>query len=335
MKRLKMLVSAAIAGVMALSIVGCGLVEKTPEAKEKTVLATVDKEKITKADLDKAMISITDYLKYSLGEDYLSSEEGKSAYLTYAESNLDVLVAQEVLLKKAKEMNFEASDEEVQTMLEETKATYESEEDYQEVLKTLGFTDETVLDYFEEQIIMSKLLDDMFKDIEVTDDEVKAYYDEHKEEFTQNPGANMAHILVEDEATAKEVKEKLDNGGDFAALAIEYSKDPGSAQSGGELGFITYENSGFVTEFIDAAKVMGENEISAPVKSQHGYHIIKTTNLVKEAIVTPLDDVSSEIKESLLEEKKNALYTENLEKWKKEYNVKTYPEKIEELISEK
>ncbi|WP_426348201.1 peptidylprolyl isomerase [Alloiococcus sp. CFN-8] len=334
MKRLKMLVSAAIVGVMALSIVGCGLVEKTPEAKEKTVLATVDKEKITKADLDKAMISITDYLKYSLGEDYLSSEEGKSAYLTYAESNLDVLVAQEVLLKKAKEMKFEATDEEVQTMVEETKATYESEEDYQEVLKTLGFTDETVLDYFEEQIIMSKLLDDMFKDIEVSDDEVKAYYDEHKEEFTQNPGANMAHILVADEATAKEVKTKLDNGGDFAALAAEYSSD-GSAQSGGELGFVTYENSGMIAEFIDAAKVMGENEISDPVKSQYGYHIIKTTNLVKEATVTPLEDVSSEIKESLLEEKKNALYTENLEKWKKEYNVKTYPEKIEELISEK
>ena len=93
MKKLKILVSTVVAGVMALSIAGCGLVEKTPEAKQKTVLATVDKEKITKADLDEYMISVESYLKYYYGEDYLSNEEGKAAYLGYAESYLDTLAS--------------------------------------------------------------------------------------------------------------------------------------------------------------------------------------------------------------------------------------------------
>lgn len=327
-----MLVSAAIAGVMALSIAGCGLVEKTPEGKQKTVLATVDKEKITKADLDEYMVSVTSYLEYSYGEDYLSNEEGKAAYLEYAEKYLDTLAAEKVLLKKAQEMKLEATDEEVQSKLEEIKKSYKTEEAYQQALAGSGLNDETVLDYLSEQILMNAVLEDMFKDIEVTDEEVKTYYDEHIEKFTQNPGANMAHILVADEVTAKEVKEKLDNGEDFAALATQYSTDPGSAQSGGELGFVNYENSGLVTEFIDAAKQLGENEISDPVKSKHGYHIIKTTNVVSETTVTPLEDVSAEIKKALLDEKQNATYTENLEKWKDEYNVKTYPEKIEELI---
>ncbi|MGM9973222.1 MAG: peptidylprolyl isomerase [Clostridiaceae bacterium] len=335
MKKSKMLISAAIAGVMSLSIAGCGLIEKTPEAKQKTVLATVDKDKITKGDLEVFELRAygTEHIKSSEEDDSLSDEEMKKSFLAYAEGILDMAVDDRVMLKKSQDLGLEATDEDVESYIEETKAEFDSEEKYQETLTALGFNNETIKDYFKEYLSKIALLDDMYKDLEVTDEEAKAYYDENKESFTKAPGANISHILVKDEATAKEIKEKLDNGGDFAALAKEFSADPGSAQYGGELGYYPYENSGLVTEFIEAAKKLGENEISEPVKSEHGYHIIKTTDIVKEATVTPLEEVSARIKESILKEKQNAIYTENLEKWRDEYNVKTYPEKIEKLIS--
>ena len=82
-----------------------------------------------------------------------------------------------------------------------------------------------------------------------------------------------AHILVEDEATAKEIKQKLDEGGDFAALAAEYGTD-GTASRGGDLGWFVREQ--MVPEFADAAFALEPGTISDPVKSPFGWHIIKS-----------------------------------------------------------
>ena len=84
------------------------------------------------------------------------------------------------------------------------------------------------------------------------------------------------HILVEDEETANEVKAKLDDGGDFGELAAEYSID-GSAQSEGSLGYFTAGR--MVPEFEDAAFNMEVDEISDPVQSEFGFHIIKVNDI--------------------------------------------------------
>lgn len=84
------------------------------------------------------------------------------------------------------------------------------------------------------------------------------------------------HILVEDEELANEIKEKLDNGEDFAELATEHSTDPGSAAEGGSLGVIPVGQ--FVPEFEDAAYTLDIDVISDPIKSDHGFHIIRVTD---------------------------------------------------------
>ena len=91
----------------------------------------------------------------------------------------------------------------------------------------------------------------MLKDVTVTDDEVQTYYDENKDtKYTVGAGATVAHILVADEETAKRLKAKLDAGADFATLAKENSTDPGSKDKGGSLGFVAYNSTQLVAEFI-------------------------------------------------------------------------------------
>ena len=117
--------------------------------------------------------------------------------------------------------------------------------------------------------------------------EIKTYYDENKDTiFAVGAGATVAHILVADEATAKSLKAKLDAGADFATLAKENSIDPGTKDNGGNLGFIPYNSTDFITEFMDAFKNLKEGEVSEPVKSEYGYHLIKATG-IKNAEVIP------------------------------------------------
>lgn len=109
---------------------------------------------------------------------------------------------------------------------------------------------------------------------QVTDDAVKARYDQ---EFGGKQGeeeVHARHILVPDEATAKKIIGELKKGADFAALSSQYSKDPGAAQQGGDLGF--FKKGDMVPEFSEVAFSLKDNEISpTPVKTQFGWHVIQ------------------------------------------------------------
>jgi foldase protein PrsA len=125
------------------------------------------------------------------------------------------------------------------------------------------------------------------KDVKVTDKELKDYYANLK------PDIDVRHILVKDEKTAIEVKKKLDAGEKFADVAKKYSTDTGSAAKGGEIGWITKDNaSQYDPDFVKGAYALKANEISGPVKSQFGYHIIQVTQIKPKK---PFDQMKSEI----------------------------------------
>ncbi len=114
---------------------------------------------------------------------------------------------------------------------------------------------------------------------------------------------HAAHILVEDEATAKEIKKKLDDGGDFAALAAQYGTD-GTSSRGGDLGWFVHDQ--MVPEFADAAFAMEPGTISDPVKSPFGWHIIKVFEK-REQPKPALDDVRDQIVEGLTKSAQSAV----------------------------
>jgi peptidyl-prolyl cis-trans isomerase C len=109
---------------------------------------------------------------------------------------------------------------------------------------------------------------------QITDATIRARYDRDVAGKQGAEEVHARHILVEDEATAKKIIADLKKGGDFAALSKQYSKDPGAAQQGGDLGF--FKKDDMVAEFAAAAFALKDNELSTtPVKTQFGWHVIQ------------------------------------------------------------
>jgi foldase protein PrsA len=198
----------------------------------------------------------------------------------YGEQALQELLYQKVLSK-----NYKVTDEEVDKKVAELKE--ELGDNFELVLQQNQLKDENELKkILKDQLLMEKAA---LKDVKVSEDEVKKRYEEYK------PEIKASHILVEDEKTAQEVKKKLDGGAKFEDLAKEYSKDPGSAAQGGDLGF--FGPGKMVPEFEEAAYALEVNKISEPVKSQHGYHIIKVTEKKeKESYEKMKDELEYELK---------------------------------------
>ena len=149
----------------------------------------------------------------------------------------------------------------------------------------------------------------------VSDEEIQKYYDEHQKEYER---ATARHILIgagpetglsdaQAKAKADEIRARLQKGEDFAALAKAHSSDPGSKEDGGLLQPFT--RGTMVPEFEQATFTMKENEISQPVKTRFGYHIIQTQKIETPALV----DVKEEIAESLRPQRLEA-FVEELKK---------------------
>ncbi len=130
---------------------------------------------------------------------------------------------------------------------------------------------------------------------EISDTAVQQAYDAQFAAAEPVEEVRAAHILVDEEETAKEIKGKLDEGADFAALAAEYGTD-GTASRGGELGWFVHEQ--MVPEFADAAFAMEAGTVSDPVQSPFGWHIIKLEER-RERPAPPLDEVRDQIVEQL------------------------------------
>ena len=167
--------------------------------------------------------------------------------------------------------------------------------------------------------------------VKITDDEIETYYKGHKDEFTNPESVKARHILLkvpegaddkaweEAESKAEDIKKKLENGEDFAELAKKYSDDPGSRNKGGDLGFFT--KGRMVPEFESAAFSLKPGEISDPVKTDFGYHIIEVKEK-KAASTKTRQEVQVRIRQTLQKEKQQQLQDELIKKLKAKYPVK-------------
>jgi peptidyl-prolyl cis-trans isomerase C len=166
------------------------------------------------------------------------------------------------------------------------------------------------------QLISEELFKKVTEDVEVSQQEIRSYYNSHKSQYEQPQGRDVRHILVQKKPLADQLYSQLRSGGNFAALAKRYSKDPGSASNGGKL---TVSKGQTVPEFDKETFELMTNEISRPVKTQYGYHIIQALSDVKPSQKTPLSKVDDSIKQQLEQQQKNETMTKWVEDTKKEY----------------
>ncbi len=151
------------------------------------------------------------------------------------------------------------------------------------------------LAFVRNKVLMEALLDKATKSA-VTEEAMRKLYEESVSKLTPEEEVRARHILVDSEDKAKEVIAKLKAGGEFAALAKEYSKDPGAAE-GGDLGYFTKDQ--MVVEFADAAFKMKKGDISDPVKTQFGWHVIKLEDR-RQKPVPAFEQVKDQIEQFLV-----------------------------------
>ncbi|MEK9887848.1 MAG: SurA N-terminal domain-containing protein [Gammaproteobacteria bacterium] len=135
-------------------------------------------------------------------------------------------------------------------------------------------------------------LDKVTKSISPSDDDLAILYDEEKNRFSTDEERKAQHILVEKKVTADQVISLINEGKSFEDLAKEYSIDTGSKDSGGDLGF--FGIGVMVPEFETAVFAMKEGEVSAPIKSEFGFHVIKL-NKIKESSLKSFDEVKEQL----------------------------------------
>lgn len=260
------------------------------KAATSETVATVEGENISKDDL-------YDFLVKSGGQEALSA-----------------LIDEKVIALEVKKEKIKIADEDIEKELAVSIENAGGEEAYKAALEQNGLTEQDLKDNIIQYLSIRKLVEPR---IEITDDEIETYFKENQELYDQEEQVEASHILVEDEATAKEVEKKIADGEEFAELAKEYSSD-GSAENGGELGF--FPRGQMVEEFDKAVFEMEVGKISEPIKTEFGYHIIHLTDKNEEKEAT-LEDHKEEIKEQLFETKLQTEYGGWLTEVKENYKI--------------
>lgn len=148
-----------------------------------------------------------------------------------------------------------------------------------------------------ERILQEVYLSRQLKD-KITDERLHAEYDRTVKNGGGEVEVKASHILVENEAEAKQLATEAKGGADFAALAKSKSKDPGAA-NGGDLGY--FKRDQMVPEFAAAAFALKVGEISSPVKSPYGWHVIKVVDR-RQAPAPSFEDSAEELKDQLAEQ---------------------------------
>ena len=236
----------------------------------------------------------------------------------------------------ARENGIEVSEEEVQEEVDRTKEQVAQqagaagrgespEEVFQDALEQFGFTQASFRDEVRTSLLVQKVQEDAVGDVEPTEEEVRDFYEENKAtQFTIPERRCIRHILFteDQEEEAQDVKDQLENGGDFEQLAREYSQDPGSRERGGDLG--CQPEGGFVPEFNDAAFKAEEGDIVGPVQTDFGYHIIEVTDIQPQE-ETPLEEAAPEIEERLGNQRQATEFDAWIRDQLEERNVKYLP----------
>jgi foldase protein PrsA len=243
---------------------------------------------------------------------------GTADYKTLQDKALAYLVQESELEQKGKDIGVQVSDADVDKQIAQIKQQYfgGDEKKFEQQLKAQGFTLALLKIYQRGNLLSNKLYKKVTSNVNVSDADIQKYYSDNKAQYQTPASRDVRHILVSSKKQADDLEHQLKSGGSFAALAKKYSKDTLSAVKGGKL---TIEKGKTVPEFDKEAFSLKTNEISPPVHTQYGWHIIQALSAVKAAKTQPLKDVKPQIRQNLLQTKKTDAFQKWLDGVKKDF----------------
>ncbi|MED4229234.1 peptidylprolyl isomerase [Neobacillus cucumis] len=288
-------------------------------------MAWIKKNKILTAVLLAFILAAGVFLTYTLkkenavasinGETITKDELYDKLVNQYGSDTVDQIIEDKIVASEATKKNITISNSTVTTEINKLKEQYGGEDAFKQALVDNNTTLTALKNDVKNYLLIKKLIE---PEITVTEDEMKTYFDQNKDSFATAEQVKASHILVADEKTANELKQKLDNGEDFATLAKKYSTDSSTKDNGGELGY--FAKGTMVTEFDNVAFSLPVGKISDPVKTTYGYHIIKVEDK-KPAQAANYEASKAQIKETLIDQKVDSEYQTWIDSKKKNYDI--------------
>jgi foldase protein PrsA len=339
MKHLRLVPILAFVAIFAAA---CGSSDSAPKSVPSDAIAVVGSDTISKDDYNQ----LVDQAKRSYAAQKKPfPKPGTQVYGALRAQVIQFLVERSEYSQKAKELGVKVTDKDVEDRLNQVKQQYfvnppgqkpasksQIDQRYNAQLKAQGLTDQDVKAGIRAQLLREKLYNEVTKDVKVSDDDAKKYYDDHKQQY-QQPGQPesraVRHILVKNQALALSIYNQLKHGGDFTKLARKYSIDP-SKSSGGLLTVCKEKTVSCplktVAPFEKTAFALKTHEISKPVHTQFGWHVIQALAPAKAATKSgsvPFDQVKEAIKQQLVQQKKQDEMTSWWNDEKKKFAKKT------------
>lgn len=276
------------------------------------VVAVVNDEIITQQDVDQLLaVLYAQYVNTYSEEELLKKMEGLKKDI------LRQMIEDKLVLSRAKELALTVTDEEINEKLEEAEKSFPKEKDFYEVLDAQGITVANLKDRYRDQIMMRKVVDlEVRSKVSVLPSEIRKYYEQDSDKFKQDEKYKIRHILIKADdkvsmAMAKveieRIYDKLKRGDDFAEIAKIYSQGT-DRDEGGDKGYIA--RGEMLDELDEIIFSLKKGEISKPIKSKIGYHIVKVED-IKPARILTLEDVQEDIKKMLFQKK----FKERIEEW--------------------
>lgn len=336
LNNIKKVIVSILSITTVLSFSGCELVEKTPEAKQKTVVAKVNKEKITKGEFDKKYNMQIGQMEAMSGVKVADNAQMKEYAEKMKPQILDNMVTETVVLQKAKELKVVPEDkelnEEIDKKYKETETKLGGEEKFNKFLKSMNVEPDYYKGMIKNSIIFDKLYEKITSDVVVTDDDVTNYYHTNIYDFTEKPNKmTVSHILCKTEDEAKKAADEINKGMKFEDAAKKYSKDPSVAQNNGNLGEVYYSNKAnpnqYDQQFLNGAIKAELNKVTEPVKSSYGYHLILVTK--RETYPEKsLDSVKKDIETELTQTKKDEKFKGELKGWRDKSKITKHEDRL-------
>jgi parvulin-like peptidyl-prolyl isomerase len=283
-------------------------------------IAVVDGTEISEDDLDELIAQAKKGYEAQKQE---FPKAGTPEFQSIQTQYVAYLVELEEFRQAADDLGVEVTDKDIDDAENEIiKSRFDGKRsEYEKALKQQGFTAEQ---YRQKALAVSalskKIFDEVTKGVKVSDADVFQYYTQNQSQYGTPESRDVRHILIAEKgdgdqvdftaskAKADDIYAQLKGGADFAALAKENSADPGSKDAGGKL---TISRGQTVPEFDKVSFELDNGELSKPVKTQYGYHVIEAVSDVRKAKITPLAKVRASIRATLLQEKRN----EEMQAW--------------------
>jgi parvulin-like peptidyl-prolyl isomerase len=299
---------------LALVAPACGE-DEAPKSVPAGAIAVVGDKEIPRAEFDRLIKQAQTSYK-AQGQEF--PQTGSPEYNNLKDAIVRNLVERAEFELEAEELGIKVGDADVEKRLDELKQQFfqGSEKKYRKEIAKQGLTDAQVREEIRARIVSEKLFESVTSTVKVTQAEIKAYYDKNKAQFQQAESREVRHILVKTEARATEIYDQLRAGANFAALAKKFSEDDTSAAQGGKYTAVRGQSVAPFDKFVFAAET---GDLSQPIKTQFGWHVIEVLSDIKPKSVTPLAQVQQSIRDTLLREKQNEAMRAWVNDLKKKY----------------